>query len=366
MIPINRGFTPASYDPFADSSGDEGEFSSSAIDSNSSSGSETSPVLTRKRTLEEEDVPKNPAQTPEKVKRLEKSMREWDPSSSLIAGEKKIYSEGIIALGQVVDSPHKKKRSFLARRVIDGTVSQLASITPIAANPQDPQFHRQMTESLNTSPWCQALLSDASKIDYEAVHQAPGRIVTIYNAAHIFEPEEHGEKTRGFHFCPPHHELRKQIQSCSQNCDTGVWSGFYKGKFSTFFPDWVQTETEVLKVLDEAIIIRSQDNAQLRKVQSNDENKCFYVQTFVRLHGRKIQSAFPLFCFENWTAKNSFKITNNLILSKQDVLDAYKKLGHKSIRFEDDQTIVVDIAEVLPSAAIIMQGIYFEIPRDAL
>ena len=91
----------------------------------------------------------------------------------------------------------------------------------------------------------------------------------------------------------------------------------------------------------------------------------FYVQAYMRHSKIKLQSVFPIFRYETFEPRRSYKIVEDYSISSKEVLAAAQSDKAK-ICFQDEDTYTVDIAQALPTVDKIPQGIYFVIPKEEL
>lgn len=296
--------------------------------------------------------------TPKKVKDLESHIAEWDPTCSLTRNEREIFDAGLEALAKTRDTPIHKKRSNVATRIASTGVRALFT-EGAAQDPNSPHFHRAAAEGLNESPWLGQLLQEASRAHHTAQHRVPVKLQKIINIDHLTEFDK-----RGFHFCPEGHKDRQNIKTFSMNPRSGVWCGFLQGKFSTFFPDWVHCEEELVRVINHSEFICNSDNRELRLVRHPNEEQNFYLEAYVR-NGIKYQSIFPLLCYEKWQINQTYTISKGLTITSEQAFSAAQKVGNKAIRFSSDNFVTLDISGGLDTKDIIKQGIYFTFPDDA-
>lgn len=297
--------------------------------------------------------------TPKKVKELENLIPEWDPTCNLTRADRELFNEGLDALAETRDTPNSKKRSTLANRIASTGIRTLFTEGTMQ-DPNSPHFHRAAAEGLDSSPWVGQLLEEASRAHHTAQHRVEQKMQRIINIDHLIEFDK-----RGFHFCPENHADRQNIKMFNINPTTGVWCGFLQGKFSTFFPNWVHSQEELVRVINESEFIYCTDNRELRLVRHPNEEYNFYLEAYVR-NGVKYQSIFPLFCYEEWQPNRYYKITDSRTITSEQALVAALQLGNKAIRFSSEHFITVDISAALDTKDTIKQGIYFTFPNDAL
>lgn len=328
-----------------------------------SSEDEESPVNSAQTTPKKRQAvctPPGSAQgTPKKVKDLESQIPEWDPACDLTRRDRELFDAGLEALAKTRDTPKHKKRSHVATRLASTGMRALFT-EGTAQDPNSPHFHRAAAEGLNESPWLGQLLQEASRAHHTAQHRVEQKMQRIINIDHLTEFDK-----RGFHFCPVDHEDRPNITHCSANPRTGVWCGFLQNKFSTFFPNWVHSEEELVRVINDSEFVCCTDNRELRLVRHPNEECNFYLEAYVR-NGVKYQSIFPLFCYEEWQANRYYTITDTRTITSEQALAAAQQLGKQAIRFRSEHFITVDISAALDTKATIKQGIYFTFPADAL
>lgn len=338
------------------------EFSSDSTSPSGSQGEEESPINSAQTTPKKREAVRTPEAateaTPKKVKTLEALIPDLDPACDLTRKEREILDEGLEELAKTRDTPEHKKRSNLALRMTSAGMKVLFTEGEIQ-DPNSPHFHRKAAEGLNNSPWIGEILQTTSRLHHTAQHPVDEKIQRIINLDHLTEFDK-----RGFHFCPVDHKDRPNIKSIILNPVTGVWCGCLQDKFSTFYPDWVHSKEELVRVINESEFICCKDNRELRRVQHPSQEHSFYLEAYVR-DGIKYQSIFPLFCHEQWQDGRVYKIAETLRpITSIEALEAAQKLGRSGIRFRNDQFVTIDIAPALDTKDLIKQGIYFTFPLN--
>lgn len=348
---------------------DEFDDSSSRVDSprtprsnysspgSSNPGSTTSTPKKRGRPEGDND---SPVKTPIKVQTLEHVLRSCDAQCDLTAKESKRLLEGVEALPTTRDSPTHPKRAAVAVRVATKSAKALLNLgEDEALDLTKPQTHIALCSALEESPWIGKVLKGASYAHASAVHKSPDDMIRIFNWQHITSHQN----GRGMHFLPRNHPDLRLIQHCTVN-SAGIYCGILHGKFSTFFPV-LDTDEELLEILNRAKPLCKFENRQLQ-VTWTKENQPLYVESFIQ-EGVKHQSDFPLFFYSKWEPARAYDvIPGHEPLTSDFILQAAIRLGQKGIRYKNDNSIIVDIAQALPTAAHIQQGIYIEIPCQFL
>ncbi|MBS0648730.1 MAG: hypothetical protein JSS10_05860 [Verrucomicrobia bacterium] len=198
----------------------------------------------------------------------------------------------------------------------------------------------------------------------------------------------------GKHICPAGDPDDAKISKRYTNLSTGVWCGMIaegkKGeKFSSLIPRSM-TEQEYLTLLSEALsrqeqlMARGGNKALLRLA---DENNPLYVEIYTEQKGHKVNSAFPIFHYEEYTEKSTIlrlemefeqsiqsadPITRVFIeIPYATILKEVKTLkkNDEVIEFETKTHQIIDVALLLssvPGLCPIARGILVSIPKKAL
>lgn len=336
----------------------------------SSSGFDSPPLIRKRVTRSSENSapgtpigspkkPATPGSTPKKVKVLEVHLGQWDREVDLTAKQSEILEKGMQAVEELADTPKRKKRSAVAHRVVESAMRKL--FDGDVPDPSAPAYHTEAIERLEeSSGWVVDVLARSSRIHRQAEHPVDEEFPVVINLNHLTAPANNGA---GFHFCPPTHHLRGEIAHVRHNVKTGVWSGFYNGKFSSFFPDCIKSEEQLVQVILNSHFQAQAESRQLRFV-AVEGSPGFFIETYVHQEIKRT-SAFPIFCAEHWCEDSVYEILPEYRISSQQVLaDLRDPRCNKC--YESQQHVIFDIAQVLPTAHLIPSGIYFIVPRAAL
>ena len=241
-------------------------------------------------------------------------------------------------------------------------------------------FHKQMSNALIQSPWLGAPLKKL-KLIHENCNQEMDFPKKVFNMDHIVEgqTDSSGKKLVGFHFCPPGHSLRDSLVLRGRNPSTGVLVADWQDektnqtKTSTFFPDFLGNEEDLLKLLSRLEPLAKNGDRQL----SRDPETGLIVEGFLRTIGgvNVLYSAFPIFHFEKYQEEKSCAFLKmqvsfvELLHQAQDLVRQASKDRKQTspIRFliQDSHSskVVIDIAPLYQEQTQIEKGIYIEFPK---
>lgn len=258
------------------------------------------------------------------------------------------------------DSPTRQLRSLRKHEALN-VFSKKLSLAP----PDTPQYHREALETFRGVPTFSATIQALKSVPCLHRHTALPPFPPIINIVHIVEGEVDGIRSRGYHF-----SLNNSIAVTvrARNPITGVFFGRFKlgdgiaEKDSTFFPPSVDSETALVKVIQDAEKIAQQDNRFLYRTRTDIP---FYMEKLFQDDGCVIQSAYPLFSYEDFTVGRTFQITEVSALESTEILSALSSLPivQKHTRYELGDTVIVDIAPLFQDKTGLSQGIDFRFPR---
>ncbi len=346
---------------FAAQPGSDMEFDEEDIDSNisgaaSDEGEHTTPVQIRKRGRAEEEV----TSPTKKVEAAVGVIRSADPALPLNSPQKKTVRQAISAAREAPDTPNGKKQARLACQIADAGLSVITGEAP--QNPDSPRYHKTVVRNLRG--WPVGVIGDAAQIANGALHtERRRRIGPFLNLGHTAAINVHDEKVSGCHWLHPQDESRRRLTVTCSNPETAVYCGFIssdKGpKFSTFFPDSIRSEHELLRFIGEAAILHTCENMQIR------EKDGVHFMCYIRTNELEIRSAFPFFIFQNWEPNRTYEIARGCTLSSDDVITAYKAIKNNipsPVLMNIDGYVIIDIAQGIPTKNQIDKGIVFVIP----
>jgi len=362
MLPVRNKFWCDPSDPFDDDS----------------SLSDTENTKRRRDSFDDEEdnipPPSSPSSplsnqgTPtKKVARLIEGVRTWDTAQPLASPQKRVVRAAMEGAKGAPDTPNRRKQARLASSIVEAGLARVTDEAPY--DPESPRYHKSVVRSLHSSGWAVGVIGDAAKIARGAAN--PVRQVGHFvNLGHIATLNSHDKKISGCHWLAPDDELRNRIECRAFNPETGVHVGFIrpeelteKPKFSSFFPDTIRSEAELIRFIQQADTVYECENVQIRR------SGALHFTCYIRTNELEIRSAFPHFVHEQWEPNRTYKITPDCRITSQDVLEAYKRLKNQKpspVQMILDDVVVLDIAQGLPTKDKIPMGVYFIVPARLL
>ncbi len=333
------------------------------------SSSESSPV---KSKLNEKVSP---------IKSLYNFLRDADPEEDLTRDNKTLLEVGLKKVEELSDTPVKKEKAKRTHELIELAL-------PFPQDVFSKEYHENAHKRIRDSSWLPSAARSLSK-SFDSCQFKPDGLSApkrIMNVEHITTGEirEHqtpegdvdGYHTVGCHFVPVGNPLREKLHSIVINPQTGVFcakfpSGNGKDKFSSFFPDNIQSEQELLSKLLHATEIARCQNRTLSLVDNG--NSSFLVMKYLQAGGFIEHSAFPIFYSGEYQEDAEFQILDNLTLSAADALFYAQKLGEEAVQFKinncfpGETILIVDIAPAIGDrTGGIAQGILIFFPEQML
>jgi|GEM_PF-6864368 len=283
---------------------------------------------------------------------------------------------------QSIDTPTKQQRAEKVRKIGNEFIAAWSE-TPAQKLPEGLdtlEFHSNLSHKLLNSTWASTLLKELHNIYTNSEYQDQKFFMSsVINLNHIYNPQFTEEnKSTGFHFCPPHHEMYPKLKSIVKNPITQVFSASWRhekadpneeNKFSTFFPHSINTEKQLLELLRRAEPIADTQNRKLFL----DPQTNITIEAMIRKDFgiEIIYSAFPVFFFEKYNKETSYQITENVIKNPSEILttalyimetEITSDRKHK-IRFITEQDyIILDLASLLNVG--VEKGIYFSFLKE--
>jgi hypothetical protein len=248
--------------------------------------------------------------TPEKNKVARDLLQQMEPDgaeSSLTRAEREALQEGIDSIATVTDTPIKKKRSEVASRTYGAFLRMATPPSELSFEElvESPSFHRRASPVLLNSPWLGRMLSQVEEIYRQCEHRIPefpGLPDIIIDLTHVSSPQQGKRKKMGHHFCPPLSEEYRSLQKIVVNETTRVFAAKYEDgcgglKSSSYFPEWIETEEQLLAALLSGREVGRQNNRTLIFVEG--KGIPFVCEAFDRERAdrRIINSVFPIFSF---------------------------------------------------------------------
>lgn len=294
---------------------------------------------------------------------------------------KKTVEKAIKSVTTLHDSPGRQEKS----NSINQTLRNLFTRIGKGHGFDTPQFHKEAHKKLTKSDWLSNTTTSLIKASQKCQFVQPSTFpLQIINIEHITKgaSNKSNDKSVGFHWCPPESPLRKTLEHVQLNPKTGVFCGYFKlekeqqPKFSTFFPDEIHSEDELITIIQNSQEITRSGNRSLRKTVGP---KAFMLELYLKENGLIIQSAFPIFFFKRVTKDSDpFAICDNLFIDdpKKLIEDAAKFVGknvfieenknpvHFTLDHENGKEIIIDVASLFESDTHIPHGIYLQFPID--
>ncbi len=295
--------------------------------------------------------PKSGETTP--LSRMKQLALETTPDRSLLGDELEVLEKGYDRLAELSTVERQKEIAGITDSVTSRAYFQKPS------NTQKDLFG--VKDDLQEA-WLVEFLDRLNKL-YSSKKQSSPRypLIRLVNFEHILGPVQKKTKNIGFHFCPENHPLRSKIDGIVTNPYTGVWCGTYESKFSTFFPNEIKDEQQLLTVLAEGKTIAQNKNRAL--IQVRTEQHKFLVEEYKHKQGFIIHTVFPIFYYAQYENDATYTITDSLKLDSKQVLERAKSLKD-SFQYDTGDHLIIDIASALDSP--IKRGILISIPKTLL
>jgi hypothetical protein len=230
----------------------------------------TSPMRTCKTT-----EPPLPA-TPAEVRLAHEAIISLDPRVKATPGRGKVIDVGLRVL-TTLTSPKKSKYAASFREGI---------FSPESVTPGSADASRRAYKFLRGpgQDWVGSVIKTTNRVTLETF--------LGIDLAHILTLK----RGVGFHFCKASDSRFAVISEKHTNPETGVWSGVYKGKLSSFFPQTIRDPDALTQVLLKAEILgsyRKGERAKCLAFASHCVNS-FYILMYQEKEAT-INTAFPLF-----------------------------------------------------------------------
>ncbi len=270
--------------------------------------------------------------TPPPVRALSSLAVSTTPDRSLDAREKSIMSRGIARL-EKLDTPERTKHASV---VLENLFRR---ITPIKDDPSTPEFHRGVVRGCEESPWalpCVSRLCFLSKAS------------PVFDLDHIVE----GDGSTGKHLILPGSPLKDRVRIVHIDPSTQVYCGYIGDKFSTFFPEFFDTEEKLLKMLREVEIVASSGGRQLCR----HPEFSFFIERYAR-DGGFIRSAFPIFFYAEYREGACYHICDGVDLTSEEFF-RYGALSPVVFSLPERGLQIKDIGPALEHLTHIPCGIY--------
>lgn len=290
---------------------------------------------------------------------LEQYVERTAPEDLLSRSSGEVVKEWITEVKKLPDSPTRRLQGKGVRKIQEVAAKKISTASPNTAT-----FHRAAYDSLN-SPLVRSAVKLSQKPP-EFPEEGPSPFITIINIEHIVEGEISKKKPVGFHFCPRSHPKRGLLSDVQINPATGVFCGSYSigrhVKFSSFFPDFIKDEDDLVKVIQASTFLIEKGN---RKLYLAQEAPPFYIEWLVQEDGAVIQSAYPIFFVDYYAEKKNFQITGTVSLSSENIIDLLSspEIIKDNIVYEDGTKRVVDIAPLTQDLTGVKQGVYIIFTR---
>ena len=278
------------------------------------------------------------------------------------------------------DSPRARLRACKVNETLEVAAAQFT------VKPPTPAFHRKAFEALNGCAWGLDLIARLKKfpVRYPTGQEPSQLFPLVINMDHIVRGEvnERGT-TLGLHFSPPNSATRALLRDICRNPQTGVFCATVQlnggtSKFSTFFPDAVQTEEELIELIGSAdlLLTGKDDSTRLLMLTKGVEPAFCFEVTLTREGQRQlITAAYPVFDYCVFQVGQTYQITADGVITSGQVLSRLANLSEDTLdklcKYEyQTPTVegpaarkVLDIAPLFPELGI-AKGIYIDIEAD--
>jgi hypothetical protein len=315
------------------------------------------------------------AGTPSPIKAAKKVVLKNNPTCSLMPRDSDRIKRGVDYLNKLT-SPQHSTQVAAVRTVM---ASALAQTSPVAhVSPKNPTQRNLLLA-----------MDECSKLDDSWGPLLESTQTFVLDAGHLRKFNGAGK-----HICPAGDPDDAKILKRYTNLKTGIWCGVIndgkKGeKFSSLIPRSM-TELEYLTHISGAIsrpdqlIARGANKALL---MLTDEKNSLCVEIYTEKNGHKVNSAFPIFHYEEYTEKSTIltiemeyeasiqdkdPIASVLIkIPYEAILKEVKSLKNndEAIEFETKTHRIVDVALLFnsdPALCPIARGILVSIPKKFL
>lgn len=271
-------------------------------------------------------------------------------------------------LKEIENSPDSPTYQVKGNR-IERSMTAFASAMSPHHPPGTSQFHHDAYPKMVGSSWANRALLRLSAIPCRYPTEL-GKLITrsvvpIINLPHIVTGDSHSNTTKGVHFCPAGSPLKSTLTGIFLNPDNGVFCAkLPDGKFSTFFPESLSTEEDLIQLIktSESLSLQSENRTLKRAKLGN--GKTIYIETLNR-GNLFTHSAYPIFFYGLLDETVDFLFQRFGIQGEniKKILNSEKL--EELVIYEDNERFVIDVAPFFDELKeILPKGIYMEIRRE--
>lgn len=317
----------------------------------------------------------SPKQCTSPISSFSNSLSELSLGDSLISKEKQIVLGAIEKLQSLTEPSIKKEK------VKDVFKKFLKKLSDGASTPdmRSPTMQRRVHTNLVDSPWAPKLVNEcrielSKSLSGERTLSENNLLLPVVNLKHIVDGEDKNNKIVGCHFCPKGSPLRKSLVNVLLNPANGIFCGEIvkaegrEPKFSSFYPDSIKTQAELLDLIHTAKAVMTEKNRSLRQT-----DKGFMIEVYLKENGLVIHSAFPIFFYGEYKKGGMYTLTENIFFKSEEVFEMAESLirsqvktdNENPIRYDNTINMVVDIAPALEKKTGIKSGVFISFPSSA-
>lgn len=268
-------------------------------------------------------------------------------------------------VGRVKKAPDSPTRKLMGTRINQGL--DLLSGALSSAPRNTAAYHREAAS--NPSLACiLGAIQELRNVDCVHFPPTPSSYVPIINLVHITEGERGVDITRGYHFNVQHAmNVRIKARNPHNQVTCGVFrlQDSHREKFSTFFPASVNSEDALVRVIQHAEKIAQKENRLLYR----SIDLPIYIEKLFQDKGCIVQSAYPLFFYEEFQANQTYQVTENAVISSSEILSRLSDplVVHERTQYDLGDNIILDIAPLfIDKTNGVEFGIDFRFPKNLL
>ncbi len=316
----------------------------------------------------------SPKQCTSPISCFNNSLDDLSLGDSLLPQETKVVQGAIEKLQSLKESSTKKDK---VKGVLKRFLKKLSGgdKTP---NMGSPSVQRKVHTTLVDSPWAPRLVNDCraelrKSLSAERTLSEKNLLLPVINMKHIVDGDDKNTKVVGCHFCPKGSLLRESLRNVLLNPANGIFCGEIvkeegkEPKFSTFYPESINTQSELLHLIQTAQVMMTEKNRSLLQT-----DKGFIIEVYLKENGLVIHSAFPIFYYADYKEEEVYTLTKNISFKSVEIYKMAEGLirskvktdNENPVRYKNSTHLVVDIAPALEKNTRIKSGVFISFPSS--
>lgn len=321
------------------------------------------------------DECRSPKQCTSPISSFNNSLDDLSLGDSLLPKEKQVVQGAIEKLQSLKESSTKKDK---VKGVLKRFLKKLSGgdTTP---NMGSPSVQRKVHTTLVDSPWAPRLVNDCraelrKSLSVERTLSENNLLLPVVNMKHIVDGDDKNTKVVGCHFCPQGSPIKKSLANVLVNPANGIFCAEIikaegkEPKFSSFYPESIKTQAELLELIHTAKVVMIQKNRSLRQT-----DKGFMIEVYLQENGLVIHSAFPIFFYGEYKKGEVYTLTEKIFFKSEEIYEMAETLirsqdkneNENPIRYDNSTDMIVDIAPALEKKTGIKSGVLISFPSSA-